>query len=105
MMKAGSNFKELRQSAGITQKQVAEAVGVSPSMICEFECGKKFPAYRTICDMLDAISVNRFRRDAFMEHLMRDIFERWKGSDDDAQLIGHARIKCGPVKPLEPPEI
>ena len=43
-MSIGENIKARREAAGMTQAKLAEAVGVSVSMICQIERGTKVPS-------------------------------------------------------------
>ncbi len=43
-MSIGENIKARRAAAGMTQARLAEAVGVSVSMICQIERGTKVPS-------------------------------------------------------------
>lgn len=53
--KIGKRLAALREKAGLKQKEVAEKIGVSPSVISEAEKdGKKLSAYR-IYQILDAL--------------------------------------------------
>lgn len=40
------DFKEEREKLGISQKEFAEIIGVSPSTVCQWESGKSFPNKR-----------------------------------------------------------
>ena len=43
-MNIGKNIKDKRCAIGMTQKELAEAVGVEQSMICQIERGTKTPS-------------------------------------------------------------
>lgn len=47
-MKFGEKLKELRKLRGLTQKELAEAVGVSQRTIAGYESDGKYPRYREI---------------------------------------------------------
>lgn len=54
-MNIGTNIKERRCAIGMTQKELAEAVGVEQSMICQIERGTKTPSMplgKQIADVL-----------------------------------------------------
>lgn len=38
-----SGFKKARERMGLTQKQIADAIGVDQSAVCLWETGKTFP--------------------------------------------------------------
>ncbi len=43
-MNVAENIKSIREKAGMTQKQLAEAVFVDQAMICKIEKGIKMPS-------------------------------------------------------------
>ena len=54
-MNIGKNIKDKRSAIGMTQKELAEAVGVEQSMICQIERGTKTPSMplgKQIADVL-----------------------------------------------------
>lgn len=54
-MSIGENLRRLRETQGMTQKELAKQVGVSVSMICQIERGAKsmsLPLGREITDIL-----------------------------------------------------
>lgn len=42
-MEFGENLKRLREERGILQAELAESLGVSQSIIAQYEAGAKFP--------------------------------------------------------------
>lgn len=58
-MKAlGQNLKESRKRAGMTQEQAAEAIGVIPLTISNWEMGKKSPTLNTFIKLLNLYQEN-----------------------------------------------
>lgn len=54
-MNVGERVKELREQRGMTQKLLAEKIGVTPAVICQIERGTKVPNViiaKMICDNL-----------------------------------------------------
>lgn len=47
-MKINEIIKRLREEKGLTQKQLAELIGVSVSAVQQFEYGKTQPKYETL---------------------------------------------------------
>lgn len=43
-MSIGENIRRLREEKNFTQKQLAEAVYITPSMLCQIERGTKIPS-------------------------------------------------------------
>jgi transcriptional regulator with XRE-family HTH domain len=59
MKSFGEAIKEKRIKLGLTQKQVAESVGVTDAYICSLESGKRCPPpYRTVATLAEAIGLN-----------------------------------------------
>ena len=58
-------LKARREAAGLTQAQLAAAVGVTQPCLVYIEQGKKFPSWSTACKLADmlGISLDEFRRD------------------------------------------
>jgi len=50
-------FKKLRENAGLTTYQLAEAVGVSQSMIAHMERGVKKPSMEVLARIADELGV------------------------------------------------
>lgn len=75
--RSGKRFKMFREEAGLTQKDIATKVKVSPSLICDFEKGVKVPSYKTVVSMFEAASLSEFRKGMLFQILMSDLFERW----------------------------
>lgn len=45
----GSRLKQLRINAGMTMKELAEKLHVTPSAIYGYECGKNYPGIDVLC--------------------------------------------------------
>jgi len=54
----GEALKSLRTSRGLSQKQLAEKAGVSPSTVSSFESGGVSPALAILCKLAKALNVN-----------------------------------------------
>ncbi len=54
-MSIGANIKEKRIAACMTQKELAEAVNVDQSMICQIERGTKTPSLPLGKEIADAL--------------------------------------------------
>lgn len=53
-----SRLKSLRESKGISQKELAEGIGVSDVMVSMYEQGKKNPSLDTITKIADYFNVS-----------------------------------------------
>ena len=53
----GDRIKELRREKGLTQRELADAMGVTASMIGQYETGIRIPKYETLERIAKALSV------------------------------------------------
>ena len=56
---AGENIKRLRTSKGITQEELAEALGVGRSTVTQWEQGRAFPRSRPLEKLTKFFNVSR----------------------------------------------
>lgn len=57
-VKIGNFISELRKEKGLTQKQLAEGIGVSDKTISKWECGNGLPEMSSIPVLCEALGVN-----------------------------------------------
>ena len=57
-MTVGDRIKELRRDNGLTQKELANAMGVTASMIGQYETGIRTPNYEPLERLAKALSVS-----------------------------------------------
>lgn len=57
-MTIGENIKRIRAEKRITQKQLADALGVSQAMVAQYESDKRNPKMETIKKIADALEVS-----------------------------------------------
>lgn len=55
-MSIGENIRDIREHKGMNQKELAETVNVSQSMICQIERGTKSPTLSLSCELAKALS-------------------------------------------------
>lgn len=67
----GLNIKIARADAGVTQRQLAEKVGVSPMTVSFWETGRNCPSLAHLIEVADALSVS-------LDQLVRNGATRWK---------------------------
>lgn len=53
----GKRIKAAREAAGMTQKQLAEKLGVSDTYVSQYERGKRNPKWYTLMNIADALGV------------------------------------------------
>lgn len=54
-MNVGQNIKRIREERGVTQVHLAEAVGVTQSMLCQIERGTKLPSLPLSAQIADVL--------------------------------------------------
>ena len=54
----GPRLKELREKAGLTQKEVGEKVGVSTNTVARLERGENTPSWPTVVALAQALGVS-----------------------------------------------
>jgi len=58
LRKNGSLLRDLRKARGMTQKDVADRVGVVPKTVSKWETGHGFPDVSTISALADVLGVS-----------------------------------------------
>ncbi len=56
--KIGRFLSELRKEQGMTQQQLADAIGVSNKTVSKWECGKGMPEISSITPLCQALQIN-----------------------------------------------
>lgn len=56
-MTTGEKIRQARKDAGMTQKALADALGVSESFVSQYEKGKREPKYQTLCKIAEALGM------------------------------------------------
>ena len=54
----GSRLRQLREKAGLTQKELAEKAGLSQNGISQWEAGKREPAWSAVLALCGALGVD-----------------------------------------------
>ena len=55
-MSIGANIRNIRESRGIQQAELAQKVGISQSMVCQIERGTKVPTLALSLELASALS-------------------------------------------------
>lgn len=58
MLSLGNRIRKSRDLAGLTQEQLAEAIGVTRSSIAQYESGEKEPTVHHFADVAVALGVS-----------------------------------------------
>ena len=61
-------LRELREQKGVTQKEVASAVGCTPTVYSRYERGEREPDISTLCSLADYFEVTT---DALIGHIKK----------------------------------
>lgn len=56
-MSIGDNIRRFRRKAGMPQQELGRRLGVSGSMVGQWECGTRSPKYETVCQIAQALGV------------------------------------------------
>lgn len=54
----GDRIRAARRNAGMTQKELAEMLGVVPSMIGQYEIGERTPKFATVLRLAETLRVS-----------------------------------------------
>lgn len=57
MLTLGSAIRQLRGAAGLTQKELAERLGISPTYVSHLEAGRKEPSVQLLRDLAKSLDV------------------------------------------------
>ena len=57
-MSIGNRIKQARKKRGLSRKELAALVGVTPSAITNYETGVSFPKASVLCAMFGALRVD-----------------------------------------------
>ena len=73
----GSRIRTIRMERGITQAQLAEAVGVGGTHISHIEAGNGIPSLQTFLDVVNALSCSADELLCIEVERARPIYETW----------------------------
>lgn len=91
-MTVGERIREIRQKAGLTQKQLADRMGVTPSHIGQYERGLRRPSNEKIKKFADALNIP-------FEILLADQIDNMVQADKDN--ANHKRVSYRVYTELE----
>jgi transcriptional regulator with XRE-family HTH domain len=57
MYDLGKNFKKVRAEKRLTQKQIAEGIGIAERQYQYYEYGKKIPSALVLCNLADFLNL------------------------------------------------
>lgn len=89
----GTVCRELRDAAGLSQKEVAEAGGLEQSRVSEIERDKYLPGLDLAVRIARGLGVS-----------LTDIVSRWEGTTAEADGVARRVIRRQPETPLDVPQ-
>ena len=84
------NIRILREKRGLTQKQLADLIGVAPSTVANYENDVRTPNIYALCDIADALDVSLDvlvrgkEKTLSKERAMQEAISRLDGLDSSA---------------------
>lgn len=94
-----TNIRQIRKARGLTQKQLADMIDVSESIISQYENGRKSPSNETLLKLGEALdcSVSDILDDrkAFnfaLSTLERDLIQKYRALDERGRRVVEAVI-------------
>lgn len=102
-MTIGKKIQQARKAAGFSQKQLAEKLGVSASMIGQYENDLRKPKFETIIRIVDAldISESEFLPDDYQEALTYMWRVGWLAKDEEYRIAGGYSFTENEVRLIE----
>ena len=98
-MRMKTNIRQIRKARGLTQKQLADMIDVSESIISQYENGRKSPSNETLLKLGEALdcSVSDILDDrkAFnfaLSTLERDLIQKYRALDERGRRVVEAVI-------------
>ena len=90
----GHNIRLFRETAGITQEELAEKAGISPPFLGSIERGEKWPGHETLTGIANGLKVEAY--DLFKpEHVIsRDVNKLTKKLVNDIQSAVNQTVRA-----------
>lgn len=85
----GRNIQRIRKQRGLTQEQLAEAIGVTSNTVSRLECGALYPALDTVIALCNALNTNA---DSILaQYIQADSGLRWTHLSDKLSALPAAK--------------
>ena len=104
-----NNIKKLRKAHGLTQKELADKVDVTESMISQYESGKKFPSYETLLKLGEALECqvsdildDRKSFDFTFSALEKDLILKYRSLDETSRKVVNAVMEVEATRGMAP---
>ena len=116
MRSFGEMIRAQRRKLGLTQRQVADSIGVSDAYICSLESGRRCPPpYHTVVSIGETLELNverlwkiavKYREERAVERSQRKVSTRRESSGDDDGLEQREMVPDSQINAFfERPEI
>ena len=86
----GTRIREAREKCNLTQKQVAQQVGLSLRAISSIECCEANPTFLSLLDLIEFFDLSP--NSLFQENVPPEVL-----SEDNAQRLIHYYQSCSPM--------
>lgn len=94
-----TNIRQIRKARGLTQKQLADMIDVSESIISQYENGKKSPSNETLLKLGEALDCSvsdilddRKALNFALSTLERDLIQKYRALDERGRKVVDAVI-------------
>ena len=94
-----TNIRQIRKARGLTQKQLADMIDVSESIISQYENGRKSPSNETLLKLGEALDCSvsdilddRKALNFALSTLERDLIQKYRALDERGRRVVEAVI-------------
>ena len=98
-MRMKTNIRQIRKARGLTQKQLADIIDVSESIISQYENGRKSPSNETLLKLGEALDCSvsdilddRKALNFALSTLERDLIQKYRALDERGRRVVEAVI-------------
>lgn len=98
-MRMKTNIRQIRKARGLTQKQLADMIDVSESIISQYENGRKSPSNETLLKLGEALDCSvsdilddRKALNFALSTLERDLIQKYRALDERGRRVVEAVI-------------
>ena len=103
-MRMKTNIRQIRKARGLTQKQLADMIDVSESIISQYENGRKSPSNETLLKLGEALDCSvsdilddRKALNFALSTLERDLIQKYRALDERGRKVVDAVIDAQSV--------
>lgn len=93
-MNSGENIREMRKKRGMTQKELAAAIGMSKPTVMRYEKGQSYPSIKVMAKIEEILGFKRQSTETFTEEQL-DVINRIASNAAQAVLAEYAAKQHG----------